>query len=97
MYVLCPDEEKIYEDNYDGYGHFGGYDIYTLLATWNKPEKCTNENGELLSNDELRIVGINIEFSDEPIKYPIKIVEDSNMDYNDVEASKRCAFQGYFY
>lgn len=42
VYVLVPKEfrdqygERIKEDCYDGYGHFGGYDIYDLVADWNR-------------------------------------------------------------
>ena len=35
--VVCPDDTEIIENNYDGYGIFGGYDIYELVADWNKP------------------------------------------------------------
>lgn len=38
-YVLVPREfggGHIATGRYDGYGHFGGYDIYELVAEWNK-------------------------------------------------------------
>lgn len=35
-YVLCPDGTSLYEENYDGYGNFGGKDIYDLVADWNR-------------------------------------------------------------
>lgn len=41
-YVLVPDPfvnvygKYICEERYDGYGHFGGYDIYELIAKWNQ-------------------------------------------------------------
>ena len=38
-YVLVPREfggGHIAESRYDGYGHFGGYDIYELVLEWNK-------------------------------------------------------------
>ena len=28
--------KAIYEDCYDGYGHFGSYDVYELVALWNR-------------------------------------------------------------
>ena len=28
--------ESIHERCYDGYGHFGGHDVYDLIALWNK-------------------------------------------------------------
>lgn len=42
VYVLVPSEfDKTYSRHikeicYDGYGHFGGYDIYELVALWNR-------------------------------------------------------------
>ena len=37
--------KAIYESCYDGYGNFGGYDVYDLIAEWNR---------EFLSKDMLR-------------------------------------------
>lgn len=39
VYVLVPEEfggGHIKETYYDGYGHFGGYDVYDLVADWNR-------------------------------------------------------------
>ena len=50
-YLLVPKafQEKygkaIYESCYDGYGHFGNFDVYDLIAEWNR---------EFLSKDMLR-------------------------------------------
>lgn len=47
VYVLVPKEfhdkygERIKETCYDGYGNFGGFDIYDLVAEWNR-EKLTH-------------------------------------------------------
>lgn len=35
-YVACPDGSFIEEKYYDGYGIFGGQDIYELVVDWNK-------------------------------------------------------------
>lgn len=94
VFVLCPDGSKIYEDKYEGYGRFGGQDIYALVARWNNPELCNGDD----AHD--RNIGIDIASNEEDnakLMYPIKIVEDNNLDYNDVEPAKRCKYQGYFY
>lgn len=88
VYLLCPDNKVLIEDNYEGYGMFGGQDVYALLARWNKESQCTGDD----KHD--RRVGINMS---EGIKYPIKIVEDPTLKYDDVKASESCEYQGYFY
>lgn len=94
--VLCPDGGKIIEENYEGYGVFGGYDIFVLLAKWNKPESCKDIEGNWIDEDLIRHLGIDINYSGE-VKYPIKIVEDSSLGYDDVGASESCPEQGFFY
>lgn len=49
VYVLIPEEfggGHIHERCYDGYGHFGGEDIYALVADWNR--KYLSEHPERL-------------------------------------------------
>jgi len=36
VYALRPDGPPLLEDDYCGYGEFGGHDIYDLLADWNR-------------------------------------------------------------
>ena len=101
VYLLCPDGTKIYEDNYDGYGRFGGYDIFTLLAKWNAPEKVKELEGD---EEEIRMLGIaltydgNCKDNNANLKYPIKIVENPNIRYEFAEPAKPDdEHQGYFY
>ena len=47
VYVLIPKEfggGHIKETCYDGYGNFGGYDIYDLVAEWNREILSRNPN-----------------------------------------------------
>jgi hypothetical protein len=96
VYVLIPQEfggGYIKEENYEGYGVFGGKDIYTLVANWNCPEKCVGDD------DKDRDIGIDIACYDEEndkLKYPIKITEKP-MKYEDAKSSDSCPDQGYFY
>ena len=96
VYVLFPDGTVLKETDYEGYGVFGGRDIYALLAQWNSIE-IFDEEGNLLSDEELRFVGIKLAFGEEPVKYPIKIVENPNLKYENVKPSEDCEYQGYFY
>ena len=36
VYALRPDGEPLLETDYEGYGEFGGEDIYNLVADWNR-------------------------------------------------------------
>lgn len=105
VYVLVPKEfqeeygKYIEEKEYEGYGVFGNEDMYSLVAKWNVPEQCKKE-GKLLENDDLRSIGIDIACYDEQnakLKYPIKIVENKNLRYEDVLPSKNALDQGFFY
>jgi hypothetical protein len=96
VHVLCPDGGVISEDAYTGYGKFGGYDVYALLARWNIPEQCKDKQGNWLTDDEIRVLGIRMDSPSNNLKYRIKIVEDKTLSYADVEASENCPYQGYF-
>jgi hypothetical protein len=87
VYLLQPHGlPPIREDEYEGYGDFGGQDVYELLALWH----------DLPRN---RDIGIDINFSNYPVtlEYPIKLVEDGTLRYEDVEASESCPNQGFFF
>lgn len=36
--VVCPDDTEIIENCYNGYGSFGGHDIYELVVDWNRED-----------------------------------------------------------
>ena len=105
VYVLVPKEfqaeygKYIEEKNYDGYGVFGNEDIYSLVAKWNVPDRC-RKDGKLLENEKLRNIGIEIACYDKDnasLKYPIKIVENKELEYEKTEPSKNARDQGFFY
>ena len=91
VYLLASDGRKFREDNYDGYGIFGGKDAYQLLAEMNSPDECNDDE------DSDRGVGIELAFGTGPVFFPIKIVRDPDLCYDAVPASARCPEQGYFY
>jgi hypothetical protein len=73
------------EENYEGYGEFGGKDYYELLAEMNG----------LGSN---RSLGIDLAFKDntEGVIYP-NLVEHPSYWVFDGKGPESCEFQGYFY
>lgn len=72
---------KWIEDNYEGYGEFGGKDFYELLAEM---------NGKT-SRDE----GIDLAFSDQAYRSP-NLTETEDWKWRDKEP-ENCKYQGFFY
>ena len=71
------------EDDYEGYGEFGGKDFYELLAEMNG-----------LGSD--RIAGIDLYFSNKPFKSPNLVKYKTKWTYTPT-APEQCEYQGYFY
>jgi len=101
--LLVPKEfggQNLVERNYLGYGVFANRDAYALLAQWNCPEKCRE-------NDDFdRLVGLSItclEQDRQNLKYPLKFVsldyyKRTDCKYEDFETcSIDCPHQGYSY
>ena len=83
------------EDNYEGYGTFGGKDYYELLAEMNG---LTGDGTE-----DLRMQGINLAFRGNPsgegtegVKYPNLVEMAAGWEYDPI-GPESCEFQGYFY
>jgi hypothetical protein len=88
------------EDNYDGYGRFGGKDYYELLAEMNG--FTSDKTGDEYT-DEARGFGINIAFKDNGsgiatagVLYP-NLVEKANGWNYEMAGPDNCEYQGYFY
>ena len=107
--AMVDDKGNVYiEDEYEGYGMFGGKDYYQLVAEMNVPDKCTGDVG----HD--RSLGIKIVFDyDESgdinhmdklkVKVPILVCKDL-LDYTkdykqlwlNTQPPVTCEYQGYF-
>jgi hypothetical protein len=88
------------EDNYEGYGRFGGKDFYELLAEMNG--FTSDKTGDEYT-DEARGFGIDIAFKDngsgvgtEGVYYP-NLVEQANGWVYEMAGPDSCDYQGYFY
>jgi len=88
------------EDNYDGYGRFGGKDFYELLAEMNG--FTSDKTGDEYT-DEARGFGINVAFKDngsgiatKGVLYPNLIEQADGWFYNG-SGPDSCDYQGYFY
>lgn len=64
VYMMSPGGDVWTEENYEGYGLFGGKDIHALLAELNWPEECLDpdEVGVERANDNNRMVFFNKPF-----------------------------------
>ena len=77
------------EDNYDGYGEFGGKDYYELLA-------------EMNGLDSDRMLGIDLAFKDSPngnnaeVKFPNLVEMAEGWQYDPI-GPEGCNEQGFFY
>ena len=89
------------EDNYDGYGRFGGKDYYELLAEMNGFE--SDKTGDEYT-DEARGFGISLAFSKnngsgvatEGVYYP-NLIEKADGWVYEMGGPDSCDYQGYFY
>jgi len=88
------------EDNYEGYGRFGGKDYYELLAEMNGFE--SDKTGDEYT-DEARGEGITLAFdgngsgvATEGVYYP-NLVEQAKGWRYEMGGPDSCDFQGYFY
>lgn len=96
-YVICPDDTVIKESSYNGYGMFGGHDIYELVVDWNRPylkeiyDRLETEfnrkvflkkiDGGFFFGSELREVAIAAMESDEKAIQIMKKKESSFPEY----------------
>ena len=94
VHMIAPDGRVFTEENYEGYGEFGGKDFYDLLC-------------ELNGLSEDRSAGIDLCFKDNPsgddtpgVIYP-KFVRDLEDDvvsqYKRLPNPESCEAQGFFY
>lgn len=93
VYLITPDNEKIYEPCYAGYGVFGGHNVFALLVQWNFPDKCTG-------NEEIdRDIWFNLSPDErDNIKFTLKFSENKNKNYDDLRpSSDDYKYQGFFY
>jgi hypothetical protein len=88
------------EDDYEGYGRFGGKDYYELLAEMNG--FTSDKTGEAYT-DEARGFGIDVAFKDngsgvatEGVYYP-NLVEQAKGWVYEMGGPDTCDYQGYFY
>jgi hypothetical protein len=83
VYMLDNQGNSWEENNYDGYGVFGGKDFYELLAEMNGLESDRQN-------------GIDLAFSNKSYISPNLVERKSNWEYT-TEEPEHCSDQGFFY
>jgi len=83
VFMVLPDGTTYQEDNYEGYGVFGGKDYYEALA-------------EINGLSSSRYVGIDLAYKGEPIIWPQLVTDpEEATDFSTPNVS--CPHQGFFY
>ena len=91
--MLMPNGDKFIEEDYEGYGVFGGIDFYDAVYELNKKNPKFAE--EMSDERERRSIGLNLAFNYKKVIFP-RFVEDESLAWGDVKDSKNCPSQGYF-
>ena len=94
VYMIDDNGNQFREDNYNGYGEFGGKDFYQLVAEMNMVDPALHT----------RDVGISLEFSPEEVVGERKqagvifptLVEKLNVGWLNSQPAS-CPDQGFFY
>ena len=98
VYMLSPDGNHLKEDDYVGYGVFGGVDAFVHWMKWNAPDEIEEGDDEDAIRDKF-FTGTRFDDTDGGrinCKYPLKFTTKP-VKYESVAASKSCPDQGYFY
>ena len=103
VYMLDDKGNSWKEDNYEGYGEFGGKDYYELLAEMNEDlwDIYREKNpSNPFDDDAIRCLGIKINYrckkDGRKFKSP-NLVSDLDKWVYKSEAPKDCFYQGFFY
>lgn len=94
VYMIDNKGNVWHEEDYGGYGIFGGKDYYVLLAEM---------NGFTGDNEDIRDKGISLEFNphvvgfaNKEVLFPNLVTDFENWEWRN-KRPDRCPFQGYFY
>lgn len=82
--MIFPDNTRVIETDYEGYGVFGGIDFYVKVAELNN----------LSGRDEA--IEIDCNEDNHGLKLP-RFAQNLDANYEDLSDSENCPYQGYFF
>lgn len=95
VFLLQPGgQAPLREESYNGYGDFGGVDVFVWIGQNNLPDKRL----ATMSQDQIRDAGHAMFFGRDgapEMAFPPKFSFDENADYYRFPASPMCDTQGY--
>lgn len=92
VYLTAPDGTQFKEDDYEGYGDFGGKDIYELVAELNDLQN-RSEAIKKLSD----ITNGSLNFADAASKMELPTLTEDPEDPFQYGYPENCPYQGYFF
>ena len=96
VYMISPDGRTWREDSYEGYGEFGGKDIYDLIEELNGL-KSEGERGLAIDMLSQKTNG-TLDFAEAAKKGMIlPKLSEKPLPYEKLPYPKDCEFQGFFY
>lgn len=93
VYLILPDNTKYEETAYEGYGVFGGKDIFEVIAKLNG-KKTRDEGIDIAYKDPAE--GDFLKASQLGYAMP-KLARSKDVNYDNLPYPKNCEYQGYFY
>lgn len=95
IYMLQPNNQPhIVEFGYQGYGIFGGVDVFIWLIEQNA--HLIGFDLKKLSDDNIRDMGVELWHEQRNrIKFPLKFSFDPGAVYENLPAAKDCPYQGF--
>lgn len=93
VWMVLPDGTKYQEDDYDGYGKFGGKDFFEAVAELNEAK---SDNSEATRISGINLCGAAEDGKQTDIILP-RFTSDPDKKWEDLKDPKRCPDQGYFY
>jgi hypothetical protein len=92
--MITHDGRRFDESDYEGYGKFGGKDIYELIAEMNGLTDRSEGISLVFADDN--VTGDFAAAAKRGVILP-KLVENSNRDFDSLPYPEDCPQQGYFY